>query len=77
MAKSTAAPALWTSATKPRNPNGSSCSRRKGASAAIGMSRLLAFCSTAWVSSGCGESSPKTRYPSSSAACTAAANRTV
>ncbi|COV68060.1 Uncharacterised protein [Mycobacterium tuberculosis] len=29
------------------------------------------------MSSGCGASSPNTRYPSLSAACTAAANRTV
>ncbi|CFE38391.1 Uncharacterised protein [Mycobacterium tuberculosis] len=45
--KSTLAPALCTSATKPRNPNGSCSPRRIAASVAIGMSRLAAFCSTA------------------------------
>ena len=45
--------------------------------AATGISMLLAVCSTARVSNGCGESSAKTRYPSSSAARTADEKRTV
>ena len=48
-------------ADKPRSPCGSGCSRRMPARAATDMSRLWAVCSTAWVSSGCGDSSAKTR----------------